>query len=42
VALDLKAQRRFKEVYDAIRALMAAPAPRRRSIGFTADLDEKS
>jgi hypothetical protein len=27
VALDLKAQRRFKEVYDAIRALMAAPAP---------------
>lgn len=39
IALDLKTQRQFKEVYDAIRALMAAPAPKRRAIGFTANLD---
>ncbi|HEV2285554.1 MAG TPA: hypothetical protein VGR80_05895 [Steroidobacteraceae bacterium] len=39
LALDLKTQRRFKEVYDAIRALMREPAPKRRGIGFTADLD---
>jgi hypothetical protein len=31
----------FKEVYEAIRALMSAPAPKRRGIGFTANLDEK-
>ncbi len=42
VALDLKTQRQFKEVYEAIRALMSAPAPKRRGIGFTADLSEKS
>lgn len=42
IALDLKTQRQFKEVYEAIRALMSAPAPKRRGIGFTADLDEKS
>jgi hypothetical protein len=42
ITLDLKTQRQFKEVYQAIRALMAAPAPKRRAIGFTADLDEKS
>ncbi|MGH8228308.1 MAG: ORF6N domain-containing protein [Steroidobacteraceae bacterium] len=41
VALDLKTQRQFKEVYQAIRALMSAPAPKRRGIGFTADLTEK-
>jgi hypothetical protein len=29
VALDLKTQHQFKEVYEAIRALMAAPAPKR-------------
>lgn len=40
VVLDLKTQRQFKEVYDAIRALMTPPAPKRRGIGFTADLDE--
>jgi hypothetical protein len=39
--LDLKTQRQFKEVYEAIRALMDAPAPKHRSIGFTADLEEK-
>jgi hypothetical protein len=33
VALDLKTQRQFKEVYEAIRALMDTPAPKRRSIG---------
>src|SRR5438105_1995963 len=38
VALDLKTQRQFKGVYAAIRALMSAPAPKRRPIGFTADL----
>ncbi|MDE2136386.1 MAG: ORF6N domain-containing protein [Gammaproteobacteria bacterium] len=42
LALDLKTQRRFKEVYDAIRALMREPAPKRRGIGFTADLDPGS
>ena len=41
VALDLKTQRQFKEVYGAIRELMMPPAPRRRPIGFTAHLDEK-
>jgi len=40
VTLDLKTQRQFKEVYEAIRALMNPPAPKRRSIGFTADLEE--
>jgi hypothetical protein len=39
VTLDLKTQRQFKEVYEAIRALMTPPEPRRRRIGFTADLD---
>lgn len=39
-ALDLKTQRQFKEVYEAIRALMSAPVPKRRSIGFTANLNE--
>jgi hypothetical protein len=42
VALDLKTQRQFKEVYEAIWTLMAAPAPKRRPIGFTADLTAKS
>ncbi len=41
LALDLKTQRQFKEVYDAIRALMETPAPKRRGIGFTADFEEK-
>ena len=40
VALDLKTQRQFKEVYEAIRALMEPPTTKRRSIGFTADLEE--
>ncbi len=39
-ALDLKTQRQFKEVYEAIRALMNPPPPKRRGIGFTADLGE--
>ncbi|MFZ1903915.1 MAG: ORF6N domain-containing protein [Steroidobacteraceae bacterium] len=41
VALDLKTHRQFKEVYDAIRALMEPPPAKHRSIGFTADLEEK-
>jgi ORF6N domain-containing protein len=40
LALDLKTQRQFREVYEAIRALMDTPAPNRRGIGFTADLEE--
>jgi ORF6N domain len=40
VAFDFKTQRQFKEVYDAIRALTNPPNPKRRPIGFTADLDE--
>jgi hypothetical protein len=38
ITLDLKTQRQFKEVYDAIRDLMESPAPKQRPIGFTADL----
>jgi len=41
LALDLKTQRQFKALYEAIRALMNAPVPKRRGIGFTADLDGK-
>lgn len=36
VALDIKSQRQFKEVYDAIREL--TNPPKRRAIGFTADI----
>jgi hypothetical protein len=39
-ALDAKAQRQFNDVYEAIRALMIPPPPRRRGIGFTADLED--
>lgn len=42
LALDLKTQRQFREVYETIRALMASPPPKRRPIGFTADLDEQT
>lgn len=42
VALDLKTQRQFKEVYDAIRELMNPPAPKRRPVGFTADVEDAS
>lgn len=41
VALDLRTQRQFKEVYEAIRALMSVPAPKCRPIGFTANLTEE-
>jgi hypothetical protein len=40
VTLDLRTQGQFKDVYEAIRALMSVPAPKRRPIGFTADLRE--
>jgi hypothetical protein len=40
VALDLKTQQEFRGVYQAIRALRALPAERRRPIGFTRNLDE--
>lgn len=39
-ALDIKTQQRFKEVYTLIRELAVPPAPKRRPIGFTANLDE--
>lgn len=42
LALDLKTQQRFKEVYDAIRALTSGPTSKRRGIGFTADLDSQN
>jgi len=42
VTLDVKTQRRFQDVYEAIRALMSDPASKRRGIGFTADLDDKT
>jgi hypothetical protein len=38
LTLDLKTQRQFKEAYEIIRALMERPEPKRRPIGFTADL----
>ena len=38
--LDSDTQIQFKEVYVAIKALMALPPTKRRPIGFTADLDE--
>lgn len=43
LALDLKTQRQFNEVYDAIRALTRerSAEPARRGIGFTADLAHK-
>lgn len=42
LALDLRTQRQFKDVYDAIRTLTSEQAPKRRGIGFTADLDSHS
>jgi hypothetical protein len=39
LALDAKTQRQFKGVYDAILALTSEPRPKRRGIGFTADID---
>jgi hypothetical protein len=42
VSLDLKTQRQFMEVYEAIRALMSEPTLKRRGIGFTADLEPES
>ena len=41
LALDLKTQRQFKEVYEAIRALMDTLPPKRPGIGFTADPEAK-
>ncbi|MEJ0037544.1 MAG: hypothetical protein WDO68_15965 [Gammaproteobacteria bacterium] len=42
LALDLKTQNQLEEVYEAIRALMVTPSPKKRSIGFTADPGESS
>jgi hypothetical protein len=39
-ALDAKTQRQFNDVYAAIKALMIPPPPRRRGIGFTANLGD--
>ena len=36
--LDAGTRKQFEEVYRAIRALMAPPAPKTRPIAFTADL----
>jgi hypothetical protein len=41
-ALDRKTQNQFLEVYEAIHALTSSSTPRRRAIGFTANLDEQS
>lgn len=40
--LDAETLRQFQAVYGAIRALTSAPPPKRRPIGFTADLDSIS
>ena len=37
-ALDAKTRRQLEQVYAAIRALMARPAPKSQPIGFTADI----
>jgi hypothetical protein len=42
IALDVKTQHQFKEVYEAILALTGNPRPKQRPIGFTADLSEKA
>ena len=39
-ALESKYDRQFKVVFDAIRKLMIEPAPKGKSIGFTADLGD--
>lgn len=39
VTLDIKTQRQFQEVYEAIRQLMTPPVPKRRGIGFVIDED---
>ena len=41
IAMDVKTQRQFKEVYDAIRVLMGDTPPKQRPIGFTANLEEE-
>jgi hypothetical protein len=41
LALDLKTQHQFKEVYEAIRALRAKPSPKSRPIGFTANIEDE-
>lgn len=38
---DARTRKQFEDVYMAIRALMAPPAPKSRPIGFTADLDSE-
>jgi len=38
--LEGKYDRQFTVVFDAIRALMRGPEPRRRGIGFTADIHD--
>ncbi len=40
VNLDARTRKQFEEVYQAIRALMTPPLPKKRPIGFTADLGE--
>ena len=41
IAMSKPGRRGRRKVYEAIRALMDTPAPKRRGIGFTADLEEK-
>jgi phage regulator Rha-like protein len=38
MALEQKYDRQFKVVFDAIRGLMKEPVPKRRGIGFTANI----
>lgn len=37
--LDARTRKQFEEVYRAIQALMAPPAPKSRPIGFTAEVE---
>jgi hypothetical protein len=38
MTLDIETQRQFRDVYQTIRSLMGVAPPKRRPIGFTADL----
>ncbi len=39
--LEQSSDEKFKAVFDALRALLAQPPPRRKAIGFTAELEPK-
>ena len=40
IALESRYDRQFKVVFDAIRGLVKEPEPKRRGMGFTAEIDD--